>query len=709
MIPTLLPLTALLLFAAPKDEIRVLPEGEVTSDARKTELVTLDTHHPWHHVADLGEWRARAEYLRRQVLVAAGLWPMPPRPPIEAVIHGAIDRGEYLVQKVFFESFPGFYVTGNLYLPTAPSDGPRPAVLSPHGHWTDGRFFRRSDDDVRRELEQGWESREENARYPLQARLATLARLGCIVFHYDMVGYADSRQLVHGEGFGDLEAELWSQSPFGLQTFDSIRALDFLSGLPGIDPARIGVTGASGGGTQTFILGAIDPRPAAAFPAVMVSTGMQGGCRCENASHLRIDTGNVELAALFAPRPLMMTGANDWTLHIEEDGLPELKTLWSLYGVPWCVQAACYPQYEHNYNETSRERMYAWFDTHLGLGAELPIRDAPLDPIAPAELSVFDEAHPRPANAVDAKGLREVWRGIAEEQLASLVPHDEASLEEFRRVVGGALEVGLHTRLPEPREVVAKTVGSDVFGASELVKLRLARRGSGEDVPAILMKPDEWSGVVVVASAGDGKRSLLPGPWSEVCLKGRCALLAVDPLLTGEHLDERGEPKRLPRDERRHAGYPGYTFGYDRPLLAWRVHDLLTAVAFARGLEGVKSVRLLGVDGAGTWALLARALARDAIDVAVVDWSERLDAPESLDDPDLLPGALRFGGLDAFAALSAPEPLYLFEVDEVPPILDAAYRAAGARSALWGGRSDCLEEDSSPPFDALLAGPASGD
>src|SRR5271165_2684882 len=131
-----------------------------------------------------------------------------------------------------------------------------------------------------------------------------LARLGCVVFHYDMVGNSDSMQIKHREGFKDVDAQLRLQTFMNLQTWNSVRIVDFLHTLPDVDPGRIGVTGASGGGTQTFMLCAIDDRPAAAFPAVMVGTAMQGGCICENASYLRIDGNNVQLAACFAPRPL---------------------------------------------------------------------------------------------------------------------------------------------------------------------------------------------------------------------------------------------------------------------------------------------------------------------------------------------------------------------------------------------------------------------
>ena len=110
-----------------------------------------------------------------------------------------------------------------------------------------------------------------------------LARMGCIVFHYDMVGYADSQAITHRTGFTDVEALLRLQSFMGLQSWNSVRSLDFVCSLPDVDSTRIAVTGASGGATQTLILCAIDDRPAVSFPAVMVSEAMQGGCICENS------------------------------------------------------------------------------------------------------------------------------------------------------------------------------------------------------------------------------------------------------------------------------------------------------------------------------------------------------------------------------------------------------------------------------------------
>src|SRR5437763_9791992 len=234
----------------------------------------------------------------------------------------------------------------------------------------------------------------------------------------------------------------------GLQTWNSIRSLDFLLSLPEVDHARIGVTGASGGGTQTFILCAVDDRPAVAFPAVMVSTAMQGGCICENCSYLRQGTDNIELAGLFAPKPLAMSGADDWTIDIETKGFPELKALYRLYGAEDRVLARCFPQFEHNYNQVSREVMYNWFNKHLKLGQADPVAERPFVPVPPKELSVFDDEHPLPKDAVGAPGLRRYLTEASDRQIAALLPMDERSLQEFRRIVGTALRVMIGDKLP---------------------------------------------------------------------------------------------------------------------------------------------------------------------------------------------------------------------------------------------------------------------
>ena len=319
---------------------------------------------------------------------------------------------------------------------------------------------------ARKQIAEGAERFENGGRSVLQARSVQLARMGCVVFHYDMVGYADSLQipfeLAHGFakqrpefdtpenwGFFSTQAELRQQSILGLQTYNSLRALDWLSQLPDVDPARIGVTGASGGGTQTFILCAIDPRPAVAFPAVMVSTAMQGGCTCENCSQLRVGTGNIEFAAMTAPRPLGMTGANDWTKELATKGLPELQQHYAMLGVPDLVMAKVMPHFGHNYNFVSREVMYHWFNKHLGLGLPEPIIEEDYARLPTEQLTVWDASHPKPAGGGDyERALLKIMTDDADRQISALTPSDSASLARFREVVGGGVDVILGRTLP---------------------------------------------------------------------------------------------------------------------------------------------------------------------------------------------------------------------------------------------------------------------
>ena len=306
---------------------RVLPEGKLPNDIRLEPLKDLDGYFPFTPPASKAEWEKRAERVRRQILVSQGLWPMPTKSPLNPVIHDKIDRGEYTVEKVCFESVPGFFVTGNLYRPKN-LNGKAPGVLFAHGHWSDARLSEATDAELRCELAEGEERFEQGGRSRFQSMCVQLARMGCVVWQWDMLGNSDSQQLsmqlVHGfktqrpemntaENWGlfSPQAEAHLQSAMGLQTWNSIRSLDFLLTLPEVDPGRIAITGASGGGTQTMLLAAIDPRVTLSFPAVMVSTAMQGGCTCENASLLRVNTGNIEFAGLFAPKPQGMTCAND--------------------------------------------------------------------------------------------------------------------------------------------------------------------------------------------------------------------------------------------------------------------------------------------------------------------------------------------------------------------------------------------------------------
>jgi dienelactone hydrolase len=658
------------------DATAIFTDGATSTDARLNPAKTLNDYFPFKVPDTLAEWEARKKVLRQQLLVALGLWPLPEPTVLNAVVHSPIERDGYTVEKVRFASMPGHYVTGNLYRPTGKSDGPRPAILSPHGHWNNGRFYTANDKDIQAQLANKAEKTPEGAKYPLQARCAGLAKLGFVVFHYDMVGYADSTALEHRTGFGDADAELRAHNMMGLQTWNSIRALDFLEALPGVDRKRIGVTGASGGGTQTFMLCALDDRPACAFPAVMVSAQMQGGCTCENCSGLRVNTGNIEIAALFAPKPQAMSCADDWTKKFLQDGygLPELKKLYALYGKPDNVDAKAWLEYGHNYNNKAREYMYAFFSKHL-LGKDGPVEEPAYVPIPPKELSVYDDQHPRPADEKKIADLRQALRDRDAEWIKALRSGKDAkTVEAFRAVVAPALRAMVNSELPETIAVRKGPIQTKHDGFI-MHRAILGRQTEADAVPcAGVFDPKTVGPRLVVWAHPKGKSSLLEdgklAPAVKALTDAGYAVVAPDVLRTGENNTNK-VPYKVD------AGFAGYTFGYNRTLLAQRVHDLLTVVAFGKTITKAETIHLVGWGAAGPWVVLAKALAGDAVAKTAADLNKfTFSKITSTSDEMMLPGAVKYGGILSFEALCAPGSLLAHNEASQDEFLPVAYAAA---------------------------------
>ncbi|MEZ0266055.1 MAG: alpha/beta hydrolase family protein, partial [Phycisphaerae bacterium] len=667
-----------------EDLLRVAPAGQPPADSRLGRHRDYNTVAAWNPAATTrADWEKEAQQIREQILTAAGLFPMPAdRAPVTATIHGKIDRDEYTVEKVYFESFPGHYVTGNLYRPKkAPPQGTKmPAVLCPHGHWNNGRFFEANDAAVKKELASGAEKTPEGAKYPLQARCAMLARMGCVVFHYDMIGYADSKGIEHRRsgnvapaGFEDVDPGLRLQSVLGLQTWNSVRALDFVAALPEVDASRLAVTGASGGGTQSMLLAAIDPRIAVSFPAVMVSQNMQGGCVCENAPLLRVNSNNIAFAAAYAPKPQAMTGADDWTKDIETNGLPQLKKVYGLFDAADHV-AATYKAFGHNYNQVSRELMYNWLNTHLKLGLPSPVVEKPFTPVPPKDLSVWnDSEHKVPANVADAKAVLAAWTEASEKGLRHMIASDP---NDYRRMLTGALramvgdrwpvqaqivdgsikqrtadgatiETGLVTRPADPSFAL---VSQPAAKKEEATKLIAGPEKSA--VPYAFVKPADWNGetIIMVHPAGKGllvdETGALIGPVKTI-LAAKYAVLAGDLYATGEFL----EGGKTPADLRPVSkDFSGFTLGYNRSVLGERVHDILTLVALAKAKES-KFVHQVAFGGAGHWGLLAKGLAGEAILRSAIDLNGfDFDQVKETSDENFLPGTLKYGGVMTFAS-----------------------------------------------------------
>ena len=419
---------------------------------------TLNDRFPGPAFTSRAEWDARAAYLREHVLASAGLLPLPEKAPLHPVVFDEVEHTDYVVSKVYFESLPGFFVTGNLYRPVG--EGPFPAVLSAHGHWTYGRL-------------------ENSPLVSGPGRAITLARQGFVVFTYDMIGYNDSRQLTHA--FGGSREHLWGLSLAGLQLWNSIRSLDFLESLPYVKRDAMGITGESGGGTQTFMLAAADPRVAAAVPVNMISLHMQGGCLCENPPGLRLDTTNVEIAATIAPRPLLMVSATgDWTAETLEVEYPAVRALYALAGAQDRVSAVRFTA-EHNYNKDSREAMYGWMARWLkGAPSSERVPEPSFSPDALPALLVF-HGRPLPGRAVTADALTASWIEGAKRQLAATPP--AVRVAALRHALGFGAEAG--SRLP----AAPRTRRPSVLVAGETPEVEAALRKAGYAVRPIAFTP----------------------------------------------------------------------------------------------------------------------------------------------------------------------------------------------------------------------------
>lgn len=289
------------------------------------------------------DWENYTDVIRKGILTGAELDPMPEKTPLNVIRKDLRKYGTYTVENVAFESRPGVLVTGSLYAPVNPK-GKIPGILSPHGHWSKPEDYGRYRADAQR-------------------RAASLAMMGAYVFTYDMVGYGE---------MADYGWEHRTPKTLKLQLWNSIRAVDFLLTLDHIDKKRIGITGASGGGTQSFLLAAVDPRIAVSVPTVMVSAHFFGGCVGESGMPIHKSahhqTNNVEIASTFAPKPqLIISDGGDWTKNNPEVEYPFMQYIYGLYGKTANIQNVHLPDEVHDYGINKRLAMYPFMAKHLKL------------------------------------------------------------------------------------------------------------------------------------------------------------------------------------------------------------------------------------------------------------------------------------------------------------------------------------------------------
>ena len=655
------------------------------ADARREPLKDLNGFFPFAPPATREAWEARREQVRQRVLVAEGLWPAPSKTPLNASIHGTIEvpdplalGGGYTVSKVIFESLPGFFVTGNLYKPMK-IEGKVPGVLFSHGHHKDARLAIFPEPTVRREISEGQERFERGGVSLYQSMCVQLARMGCIVWQWDMLGDSDSqqlsRELVHGFatqrpemndpvrfGLFSPQAESRLITAMGLQTWNSVRSLDFLLSLPEVDGDRVAMTGSSGGGTQTMLLAAVDDRLDLSFPVVMVSTSMQGGCTCENAGLLRVGTGNVELAAVFAPKPQGMNTADDWTKELATKGFPDIQKVYDLFGAGDRVMLLRGEHFPHNYNAVTRSAFQTFLNRHFRLGFPEPILEHDYQPLTPQQLTVWSDEHPAPP-AADAEFERSLVTSLAAD-IESQVREAAATQAGVARVLRPALETILNRPFAAAGSVSWELDGKDRDVGLVRMTGVLRNTTHSEEVPVAWLYPGDCNGKVVIwlDDAGCDAASISPGDEIQQLLDAGTAVVAADLYHARDAREEDGRLQQRKVENPRE--YAGYTYGYNDAAIVRSVHDVLTILSFLRHteVEGHPAPSHVGVAAFGdaaVVALAARITAGNAIDRTAVDTAGfRFAALTDWRHPLFLPGGVRYLDVPGLIA-SGTGPLWI--------------------------------------------------
>ncbi|MCY2974968.1 MAG: hypothetical protein NTW52_09930 [Planctomycetota bacterium] len=637
-------------------------------EIQQSRLRDLDAHCPITAPESLNAWNSRASELKLQVRVALGIHPMPTLSQKPAVIHGFRKMDGYTIEKVYFESLDGFYVTGSLYRPlnnssNADSKGNQkrsPLVLMPHGHWEEGRFYNAKPNEVNELLATGAERFTNAAINHMQAHCVQLARMGVIVFQYDMIGYADNQQIsldrAHRFGIKDQDvqstddgwpffsptAEGYLQSIMGLQTINTIQAINRIASLPDVDPAKIAITGASGGGTQSFIAMAVDNRLLGAFPAVMVSTGMQGGCTCENACYLRTGTGNVEIAALSAPRSLGLTSANDWTKTFADDGFPTLQSIYSLFGKKENVTHFAATHFPHNYNQVSRLAMYAWANKLFQLGLAEPIFERDFELLQKPDLTVWDASHKAPESGPSfERKLLKAWGAQIDKSFASDTPKD--LVDGWRTLLQPAIPLSKsligakQTRLDrEETDFIVKNNDGIIVGRARLLGQPAATVTS--PVERIVLRLEESN-----ANASTDK------PTNSTAIY---QLTIRDPFSDDSTLDNEQALVANPRPS------AAFTYGYNPPQL---VRKLAVVLALSKEIRNsIDLPQQLTYDSENEFLAVASQLlgGRSIESIQHANTNEKtkfsFKSVESIRSPNFLPGALRYQNLEGLKKAISP-------------------------------------------------------
>jgi dienelactone hydrolase len=514
-------------------------------------------------------WTKRLQSVREGLIRSIGRTPDTPC-DLAPEILGTLKRDGYAIERLTFQSRPGVRVTANLYRPENPK-GPSAAVLCVHGHWA-------------------WARIDPN----VQARCIGLARLGYVVLAVDAFG-AGERAIdpkpgtYHGALTG---ASLWPTgvSLLGLQVYDNRRAVDYLVSRPEVDPKRLAITGASGGGNQSLYAGALDDRFAAVVPVCGIGTYESylgtGCCVCEmNAGGLTYATTG-DLLAMMAPRALLVVNATQDAVQFSvaeaAKSVAFARTRFQSLGVDARLRHTTVES-GHGYNKEMREAMYGWLDRYLrGQGDGRPVTEPVIALEEPQTLRCYPDAASRPKSIVT---IPEFAQSEGRARLAAL-PKPPDHLQRWE-AEAAQLRAAMERLVAGPTAISGPAArnGGDVWTIQPEPGITVQGRRIGSakpDAPVLLLRhegqapPDD---PVVKALTASGR-----------------SVLTVDLRATGQGKPEGGVVHGVTdHNEAEWALWIG------RPLLGQWVRDALAWIDAARCSEivGVGPFGLVGLIAAG--------------------------------------------------------------------------------------------------------------
>ncbi|WP_165244779.1 alpha/beta hydrolase family protein [Paludisphaera soli] len=569
-------------------------------------------------------------------------------------ILGVVERDDYIIERLTFQSRPDVRVTANLYRPRN-SDAPAPAVLSVHGHWA----WARIDPTV-------------------QARCIALARLGYVCLCVDAFG-AGERAIVPGPGTyhgGPTGASLWAAGVplIGLQVHDNRRAVDYLASRPEVDPTRLAITGASGGGNQTLYAGATDDRLKAVVPVCGVGALEAyldtACCVCEvNPGGLTYATTG-DLLAMIAPGALLVVSASrdapQFGAEAAARSLEHARPRFEQLGAGDRIRQATVDS-GHDYNRPMREALYGWLDRWLrDRGDGGPIAEPEVQPEDPARLRCYPDAGSRPASIVT---IPEFFRREALARIAALPAapdHRQAwEAEAVSLKAGLAKDVlgGLPQTDPPPLRVG--------FDAGRGCWTLVMEPEPGLALSGFLRTPDSGArrGLVIL-SGEEAIDAEVAAAWGMPWHRAGYATCAVELRALGRLKPD--TPTIAEAVDHNEAEW-GVWIG--RPLLGQWVFDLMQWVEALGKLLGTPPspfadlprdlpMLLHGRGAAGTASILASAYAPRVAEVVAESTPARLVAPEPVAWSRvrmglLAPNLLRYGDIGRLASLTAPRRLVI--------------------------------------------------